>query len=154
MTITTAAAAPSLIQSLHARFEAVQLECRAIEQAQHAEDPNDYLERGKLDRASSASAAEEDALRYAILTQVPDSWKDGLILAYHVRIEQDLQANIAETFAASDPRPRILSNAIDTLLDFMCCETNLDHAEVGAEFQQAAVDVFYARRYRTGLMEG
>jgi hypothetical protein len=142
------------MQALHARFEAIQRERKAIEQAQYAEDPNDHAKCGKLERANNACDAGENAVRYAILTQAPREWKDGLILAYHVRTEQDFQASIAESFSPIDPRPRILSNAIDALLDFMCCHTDLDHAEVGPEFKQAAVDVFYARRYRTGVVEG
>ncbi len=43
--------------------------------------------------------------------------------------------------------------AIDTLLDFMCCEVDQDHEALGKHFQASANIVFDKRRYRTGIVE-
>ncbi|MEG3178169.1 hypothetical protein U1872_18155 [Sphingomonas sp. RB3P16] len=141
-------AAASLMQALHARFEANNAEYNAIEAARPAGD--DWAERGKIDRATSASEYEADALRLAILTQVPDSSPDALILLFHIRIEQDAQANAHSSAPPSVGRKAVLQIAIDTLFDSMACETQFERFDAGEQMRAARDTVFYARRYRTG----
>lgn len=140
----------SLLLALHARFEANNCEYAKIESARVAED--DFTELGKIARATSLSEAEADALRFAILTQIPDSHEDAIVLMFHIRLEQDAQAHSA--IPASDRDKSILATAIDTLFDFQACQSQFDHGEIGKQLQAACNDAFYARRYRTGVMEG
>ena len=141
-------ATASLILALHARFEANNAEYQVIEAARPAND--DFAERGKIDRAIRASEAEADALRFAILTQVPDSREDALVLMFHIRIEQDAQSHCAKP--PSDAAKSILGAAIDALFDFLACEDRFDHFDPGDQLRSARDTAFYARRYRTGVM--
>ncbi|GHH16128.1 hypothetical protein GCM10008023_19780 [Sphingomonas glacialis] len=148
---TTAAA--SLLQALHARFEANNAEYNVIEAARPAD--HDLAERGKIDRATSANEYEADALRFAILTQVPDSHPDALVLMFHIRLEQDAQAHSA--VPPSNREKSILATAIDTLFDFHACESesdDFDYGKLGKQLRTACRDVYDARRYRTGVVEG
>lgn len=142
--------APALILALHARFEANASEYARIETARVEDD--DFGRLGQLSRATGASEAEEDALRHAILTQVPASSEDALVLMFHIRLEQDFQAHSVKT--PSDAAKALLRTAIDTLFDFMACQSQFDHGEIGRQLQEACNTVFYARRHRTGEMEG
>ncbi|MEN2787986.1 hypothetical protein ACFOKI_07745 [Sphingomonas qilianensis] len=153
MTTNPTAIAPlSLIQALHQRWEATQREGTAIENAQIATN-NDVARDGRLDRASRANEADGDTLRYAILTQVPDGKTDLLILTYHVRLEHDFQANIVSPFGRTDPRPGILSNAIDAMLDFIARDFGINLQAIGPQMQDGCATVSHARRYRTGETE-
>jgi hypothetical protein len=51
-----------------------------------------------------------------------------------------------------DAEVEALSRAIDALFDFMCCEVDADHGEIGSSFESDATRVFYRRRYRTGVL--
>ena len=146
-----ATSVPSLILALHSRWEANNVEYELIDSHDLARD--DMSGHGKRERAMNASQREEEALRAAILTQVPDSHADALVLMFHTRIEQDLQANSSDAAKPSDDARAILIMAVDTVFDFMACEFMVDHETTGVRFQKSCNDVFDARRYRTGEME-
>jgi hypothetical protein len=141
----------SVIRAMHARYEQCSAEYNRID----AEEAR--LRRGgesltalHLDTAMHHNRIESDTLRQAILMQVPDSWPDALILQFHVWVEQDAQAAADQV---SEGERNVLSIAMDTLLDFMACEVQADHAEIGNDFQQARNMVHFKRRYRTGEVE-
>lgn len=142
-------AAGSLMVALHTRFEANNAEYERIDGT--SPDGKDFAEQGRIDRARTASQREEDALRHAILTQVPRRKEDALILVFHIRLEQDFQASAAQPVSEADAG--VLSMAIDTLFDFLACELQIDHEALGPRLQDACTTVFSARRYRTGYME-
>ena len=139
----------SPILAMHARDEKAWEEYNAID-AEHAQTPNDREHLGvrfRYREAMSSSQSEIDALRLAILYQVPKTWAEAMVLQYHIHIMNDL------TDKPSDEDRAALETAIDTLFDFMCCEVEQDHEELGKQFQTSANLVFTKRRYRTGILE-
>jgi len=145
--------ATSLIAALHARYEATQTEYAAVERADMAPRPK---ERGNkpdaLDYGTAllTSEHESDALRNAILYQVPDSWSDALILQYHIGCAYDLCSCAAKPNEQDNERLQV---AIDTLFDFMCTEVRTDAGEIGPGFAYGAARAFRLRRLRTGVVE-
>lgn len=138
----------STILPIHARYEASCSEFDAIDDACGGEEAAG--DKIKFDNAIAASLAEQNALRRAILFQVPGSYPEAMILAYHASEAYDLTINC-------DGVDRELQEAVDvalcTLFDYLCCETQQDHGVLGKRFQGAANRVFFQRRYRTGLLE-
>ena len=147
---STTQAALSPIMAIHARYEAGMAEYAAIEKAEHAVRAAGTDEAGSMNRALKACSSESDALRMAILHQVPASWAEAAILQYHISNAYDLL--VTDEPVVSDDRDT-LGTAIDTLFDFMCCEVKQDHAEIGSSFSQSAIRVHFARRDRTGNTE-
>jgi uncharacterized membrane-anchored protein YhcB (DUF1043 family) len=99
----------------------------------------------KYQRAETANNAETDALRQAILYQVPTTWTEAMALLFHIAFDLTDKPTKEERAATQ--------TALDTLLDFMCCEVDQDHEELGRHFQTSANIVFDKRRYRTGIVE-
>ncbi|MDB5583363.1 MAG: hypothetical protein JWR80_8539 [Bradyrhizobium sp.] len=152
MATTTNPQPASVIRAMHTRFEQANAEYDRIDAAQTALNrAGDRLEALRYDRALRENQTETDALRRAILLQVPDSWTDALILQYHIWLEQDLQASSDDKPSDADSSALLL--AIDTLFDFMACEVQADHAAIGQAFQQGCNLVHFQRRHRTGEME-
>lgn len=150
---------PSLISALHSRYEAIQAEYQPIEKAEYelSDEPSDGEIGQQLARFRSAIKTlceEEDAVRNAILFQVPDSQSDALILQYHIVCAADLYAGAPEQNEADNRR---LQLAIETLFDFMSCEIETEGqtvpSAIGATLAASATRVFNARRLRTGVVE-
>jgi ribosomal protein S20 len=143
----------SIIRTLHARFEQANAEYDRTDAAQTALNrAGDKLDALRLNGALVENQAETDALRRALLLQVPDTWADALILQYHIWLEHDLQASQDEKPADNDQAA--LTIAMDTLFDFMACEVRADHAEIGQSFQNGCNLAHFKRRHRTGVVEG
>ncbi len=135
---------------MHSRFEAAWQEFNRTDEADTALDKNDpadlSLEFGYRN-AKNANNAETDALRHAILYQVPTTWPEAMVLLFHTHVAHSLSDKPSpEEYAATE-------TAIDTLFDFMCCEVDQDHEAIGKQFQASANIVFDKRRYRTGIVE-
>ena len=143
--------APSLILAMHARYEQAWQEFNTIDGASlefaGKTDPDSLCEHHKLDRAGKANAREFDALRLAILWQVPDTWPEALVLSYHIHCAHDLEDSPSKESKAA------LAAAIDTLFDFMACEVEQDHEALGEQFKNGTMLVFEQRRLRTGVVE-
>lgn len=149
------AAVGSLIAALHARYEATQTEYATVERAEtnfrrQAKNGDTLRYADRCRTACMTLDREANALRDAILYQVPDSWSDALILQFHIVCAHDMYAAASERCDADDER---LQLAIDTLFDFMCREVRAEAGEIGAAFKDAAAEAFRARRLRTGVVE-
>ncbi len=137
----------SPILAMHARYEV------AVEEHHRLDVARSALEKSKEDHAlccrysaaMNKSMAETDALRRAILYQVPETWPEALVLARHIHVAHDMED------APSEEDKAALQTAIDTLFDFMCCEVDQDHEALGPQFQTSANLVFFARRLRRGV---
>jgi transposase-like protein len=140
----------SPILAMHARYEAAWQEYNQIDVAGtklDKSDADDDLLGFKYQRAETANNAETDALRQAILYQVPTTWTEAMVLLCHIHIAFDLTDKpTKEDWTATH-------TALDTLFDFMCCEVDQDHEALGKHFQASANIVFDKRRYRTGIVE-
>lgn len=141
----------SLIAALHERYEATQAECNVVDRAETAarrQSGEDAAERYR--GACKTLVQEADALRDAILCQVPDSWSDALILQFHIVCASDQRVNEDEP---SDASGALLQLAIDTLFDFMCSEVPREAPDIGSAFASEAARISRARRLRTGVVE-
>ncbi|WP_267386149.1 hypothetical protein [Sphingomonas sp. GC_Shp_3] len=140
----------SLIAALHARYEAAQAECHAVDLAEtsarrQSEDAADCYRN-----ACKTLMQEADALRDAILHQVPDTWSEALILQFHILCAHDQRIN---EDAPDDAGAALVQLAINTLFDFMCAEVRTDVAQIGAAIAETAARISRARRLRTGVVE-
>lgn len=141
----------SPILAMHQRYEATMAEYLVIEKAEsRARKERDENTEGAMSRAMRASCRETDALRTAILHQVPDSWTEAMVLQFHVVNAFDMMAGCTDY---PEYEQEALQTGIDTLFDFMCCEVDADHERVGRNFQDGANRVFFNRRRRTGVVE-
>ena len=143
-------AAPSVLMSMHRRYEQAQLEYEIIDTARQEAKDNGDKEVFALENAGQTSTREADALRIAILYQVPATTAEAAVLQYHIYAMHDM-------VAGSEPRRELeeeaLSTAIRTLFDFLACEMKEDHEEhVGGFFRDEAVRAYFERRRRTGDM--
>lgn len=153
MTTTTTQPA-SVIMAMHARFEQANAEYDRIDTALTAVHvASEHLtSRGlQLSRAMSDNQAECDALRLSILRQAPDSATDALILQYHIWLSHDMLENATDAITAQERAA--LSAAIDTMFDFLACETPGDHDGIGQAFRQGHKLARSNRRFRTGELE-
>ena len=147
---------PSVIMALHSRYEAAFAEYQAVERAemmgrrQGATDDRETAVMHYRD-AEKTLDLETDAIRNAILFQVPETWTEEMVLQYHIYCAHDLYANADKPDDGDIER---LGLAIDTLFDFMCCSVNVAHEEIGLTFKDAAERVLMKRRLRTGVVEG
>lgn len=149
--MTTTPETLSPILSMHARYEANMAEYAVTEKAEYDARKARDDDANAFERALQTLCREADALRAAILYQVPDTWAEATILQFHITNAYDM---IATADAAPGDDAIALSVAIDTLFDFMCCEVQQDHSEVGPSFSDGAIRVHFARRRRTGVVEG
>jgi hypothetical protein len=145
----------SLMAALHARYEATQTEYAAVELADMATRPKSKERENNPDArhygtALLTSEHESDALRNAILYQVPDSWSDALILQFQIVCAYDIYSCASEPDEQDNERLQV---AIDTLFDFMCAEVRAEAGEIGAGFAYGAARAFQLRRLRTGMVE-
>jgi hypothetical protein len=139
--------APSIIMALHQRYEQTMAEYLLIEQAENA--ALNEIEKEGLRRACKASCFETEALRVAILLQVPVDLADAAVLQFHITCAYDMAINSEDQ---PEAEKHALTTAIDTLFDFLCCEMKGDHEQVGASFRDGAIIAYFKRRHRTGLV--
>lgn len=144
----------SPIQSMHVQYERAWEAYNRLDEARLGltDSPEDHLLASHYADAMTAANEATDALRVAILHQVPIDWTDAMLLQFHIYTLHDIQCN--STDAVTDQDKSALSIALDTLLDFMACEKqDVDHEGIGKQFHSATMRVFDRRRRRTGLLE-
>jgi hypothetical protein len=124
-----------------------QVWCIDLADTNLGKDDDDQALSFRYEEAKRANNAETDALRQAILYQVPTAWPEAMILLFHIHVASDLTDKPTKEERAAT------HTALDTLLDFMCCEVDQDHEALGKHFQASANIVFDKRRYRTGIVE-
>lgn len=140
--------APSVLLSMHKRYEQAcaeyEITSAAAQEAREVDDRRFIrLEIGHRDATSEA-----DALRVAILYQVPRDLAEAAILQFHIGTMHDMIDNCEGRQGHEEDA---LKTAIQTLFDFLACEMSGDHEETaGPAFRDEAVRVYFARRYRTG----
>ena len=143
----TTVATPTPIIAMHGRYITAWEEYNTIDVA--ATKLNDKNEAERILRfryadAMGASSAEANALRLAILYQVPTTWPEALILQYHIH-------NIGDPHTTrTEEENNALEVALDTLLDFMCDE--IEHEDEDNIFQRSEHIVSERRRFRTGKL--
>lgn len=146
----------SLILALHARYEQAWGEYNRLEEARaawaKAKPPSEeHSRKYQIESAQSESQREIDALRLALLHQVPTNWQEALVLADHVHTA----LAITDSFDTdrNDPERSAFETGFDTLLDFMFGE--IDHEGIGGyQMEQAEKIVRERRRFRTAQLEG
>jgi hypothetical protein len=137
----------STIRVLHASYEAAYAAYNALDAANQdlgSTTPDRKRSYG-IEVAMTSAVAEADALRIAILRQVPGDMVDAEILLFHI--------HTAVEMGSEGEQSRALATAVSTVFDFMCCEVDQDHEQLGQQFQSATLQVFEARRLRTGVLE-
>ncbi len=145
--LTSAASKPSPILAMHARYEAAWVEYNQTDTAGMALGKDGHSLEFRYDAAKATNNTETDALRHATLYQVPTTWPEAMVLLFHTHVAHSLSDKpTPEEYAATE-------TALETLLDFMCCEVAQDHETLGKQFQASANIVFDKRRYRTGIVE-
>ena len=121
------AATASPILAMHARYEAAWVEYNRIDDAVCAlrgVDPPS-AEWGivhRLEQGSTKLSREQMALTVAISQQVPTTWQEAVVLAFHLHTIDPVETNISEDEKAA------FTVGFDTLLDFMFSE--VDHGGV------------------------
>ncbi|KQS04522.1 hypothetical protein ASG11_09895 [Sphingomonas sp. Leaf357] len=150
MKTATNAVMPSCINALHTRFEQASAELVTVSNAEsEARTHGSARERWEAEAAMHVLGREIDALRMALLYQVPDTRREAMTLQFHI-----VGAAHDQTGGGVDLQAEALLIATDTLFDFLCCETDEDHEAIGPEFRDEANRVFFKRRMRTGVVEG
>ena len=140
---TTPGASPIL--AMHARYEAAWTEFNSIEAAKANLNTKNEAERDlayRYDEAMKANTGETDALRVAMLYQVPSTWQEALILQFHVQSAAD------PALLATQGEKDALEVGHDTLFDFMSGEVDLEGAN--EVLRNTAEIVCDRRRFRTG----
>lgn len=142
----------SPILAIHRQYEAAM-------EAQHTLDLADMgLGKCEADQrlehrykiAMGAADAETDALRTAILYQVPATAEEALILQYHVWIAADLYGQ-----EAPEAQWAAFLAALDILFDFHASETpDAETGDLGKQFVSGTRLAESRRRLRAGDVEG
>jgi hypothetical protein len=135
---------------MHARYEAAWTEFEAMElQEQKATRSGQECASYQLQQAQKANLREIDALRLAILYQVPNSGTDALVLCHHIESAFDL----IEEGSAHEAERQVVGVALSSLLDFMCRDGGQEPASLGAMFKASADRVRNTTRQRKGEVE-
>lgn len=152
-TNTPTTAALSTIRVLHARYEENETGYVAIDHAdmERAKDAAGQMLGCRYRDALKESSAASEALRLAILFQVPTDRTDALILQYHIRVQHDLNANNSSENPAQDKLA--LDLAIDALFVFMARDL-ADHAQIGTHLAAGVRQASQRRDFRTGSLGG
>ncbi|RYG86128.1 MAG: hypothetical protein EON59_10695, partial [Alphaproteobacteria bacterium] len=130
---------PSPILAIHKRYEDATNDYDAAERAESkAKLEQDTDLEFSADVAMRKISREQDALRIAILYQVPTNWKEALILQFHIMCLSDMMIGSERAGPDVGEEGAALQVAIDTLFDFMCCEVteegsdlHVDHEALG-----------------------
>ena len=143
---------PSLIMALHARYEQAWEEFNRIDEARRPEVGPPGLNRARnvrLEEAKATNNKETDALRRALLYQVPTTAIEALILADHLHTTFGLTDNFEKE---DDPDRLAFETGLDTLLDYLFGETD-DSKIVGRSLRASERNCRHRRRLRTGITE-
>lgn len=141
--------------AMHDRYEAAWKADAKIEAAENElvdGDPTSETLKFRYEDARKKIGAETDALRVAILYQVPLCWADALILQFHIWA-------VADVLESSDIRPdderEALLVGMETLFDFMAAEvTDVDHEAIGPMFKGQTMLAWNRCRTRAAELEG
>lgn len=135
----------SIIAALHRRFEAAWAEHHVMDCHEIA-TKDDHREQNWCRRGQEENEAETDALRIAILYQVPNDQEDLALLSYHVWSVYDEGQNSKREMAA-------LTVALTSLFDYVMDEAagRVDMSAHGKMLNTATMLAYHRRRYRTGL---
>jgi hypothetical protein len=79
--------------AMHKRYEEAQTEYLTVEKAESQARKDGDESVFRLVHATKALIDESDALRVAILHQVPTSWIEAMVLQFHITAAFDMQAN-------------------------------------------------------------
>lgn len=144
----------SALKAMHQRYEAANAEFNVIDETRSTlraprSDATESYHR-QLDEACSASIGETDALRTAILFQVPQDAEDVAILHYHIGAAYDMMLG-CETYPKHEQEA--LNTALNTVLDYACRMAPDVQQLSGDAFAYCAAQVNRKRRYRTGEVE-
>lgn len=143
---------PSPILAMHKRYEEAAADYATAENAEsQALKAKDEDGAFKANQSMMTISREQDALRIGILYQVPTSWVEAMVLQFHIMCLGDMI--IGADRPDGEGEGEVLILAVETLFDFMCCEVDQDHGEIGDAFQTEANRVFFQRRRRTGIVE-
>lgn len=140
----------SVILAMHSRYEAAQAEYTQLDYARSsisadAKSLNDHAQKELL--------VEQDALRSAILRQVPDTWADAAALTFHVANSYDLIAD-AEGEDWDEREGEALRIGLQNLFDFIASEKIGRPEALGDSFSLEVARVRSLRRRRSGHAEG
>ena len=144
----------SLTLALHARYEIAWLQHQAIEartigQKARIATAEQELQQGmrelqySLEEADRVNQIEVDALRVAILFQMPTTWQEALVLAYHIHNSYDLR----DPEHTSDLEKQALQTGLDLLLDFMFGEIDHDQMDCCGTQMLNLANIVYDRRH-------
>ncbi|HVL77879.1 MAG TPA: hypothetical protein VM346_01175 [Sphingomicrobium sp.] len=141
----------SLILALHARYEAAWDEYNRLDNAKLALDESVEEERRlsfRYDDAMRRNQEEVDALRVAILLQVPSTDEELSILAFHMWSLYD-----SDSETASGIEKRALEEGLNSTFDYLVGEGRCEMDRLGRQFANGASLAFDRRRFRTGQLE-
>lgn len=141
------------IRAMHARYEAASTELNAVDEAatKLTRTGRGGAAYDKAQRGIRASMREMDALRLAILYQVPNSPVEAMILSHHISIAYDM------LYAGSDftdLERKALGAAVDALFAYIVGNMGGDHEALGEGFRYNANRTSEAVRLRTGVIAG
>jgi hypothetical protein len=122
---------PSLIIALHDRYEQTWNEHNRLDNAEldlNGSKPTSpgWHKQQRLEEARSKLEREQVALTVAIAHQVPTTWQDALVLAFHLQVIDPVQCELTEGEKSA------YHEGTDALLDFMFGE--IDHGSVPGAF--------------------
>lgn len=144
-------AQPSAMLIMHQRYEAATSEYDVVDCARpalpHAQGEEAESHRRELDEGCTASLAETDALRTAILLQVPRNALEAAILQFHIAAAFDMLLSY-ETLPKHEKDA--LNTAISTMHDYLCRMAPNAGQVAGNAFAFSAAWADRKRRYRTG----
>lgn len=144
----------SALLAMHQRYEVATGEFDAIDCARSSLRDSDDDEavslRRQYDEGCSSSIGETDALRTAILFQVPQDATDAAILQYHIANAFDMMES-CEVYPKHEQEA--LSTAISTLFDYTCRMACDAQQPAGVAFAYSVAWASRKRRYRTGQLE-
>jgi hypothetical protein len=141
----------SALLAMHRRYEQSIAEYDVIDTAHQAAKDDGDSAAFLLENAGQTSVREADALRLAILYQVPADIPEAAVLQFHIGTMNDMIEGCVERRENEEDALKV---AIQTLFDFLACEMKEDHERfAGASFRDEAVRAYFARNRRTGGVE-
>lgn len=144
------------IATLHALFEASWAASLRIEDDWQDGDPEtDLGAKHRQERASHKCGLESVALQQAILMQMPNTWRDAMILQYHVYdLFETVSGVPGKGHEKAAERERLMVQiAIESVFDFMASELPHDHEQIGPMFKASTMLAYDNRRGRTGAVD-
>lgn len=150
---TDASKEMSIIRALHARYEAASTELNAVDEAatKLTRSGRSGAAYDKAQRGIRASMREMDALRLALLYQVPNSPVEALMLSHHISIAYDM------LYAGTDftnLEKKALGAAVDALFAYIVGNMEGDYEALGEGLRYNANRTSEAVRLRTGVIAG